>query len=159
MSIIAESILSQFVRGLNMTSDAVEKVPNSKWNDGAEKWFFSLTAYHIVETLDFYSRNDHEGMIWGKRAGFSWEDKESIEKDILPKITKDLVLEYILETEEKLSDLLKNTSDQDLLEKDAFHWFSCILEKLQYALRHTAYHCGELALALRNWDSPHVSWK
>ncbi len=141
-----------------MTKEAVENVPDSKWNTGTEKWFFSLTAYHIVETLDFYSRDDHEGMIWGKRAGYSWDEMKSIEKDILPKITKELVFDYIRETEHKLSNLLKQTPDKELLETDAFHWFSCILEKLQYALRHTVYHCGELALALRNWDLKHINW-
>lgn len=159
MTTIAESILRQFFKGLEMTKVAIENVPDSKWNEGPEKWYFSQTAYHIVETLDFYLRDDHEGMVWGKRAGYSWTDDIDVKKDILPKIPKELALTYITEVEEKLSSILTNLSDKDLLKKDGFHWFSCILEKLQYALRHSAQHCGELSLALRTWDSPHVKWK
>ena len=158
MPVVVESIVNQFFKGLEMTKEAIENVPDSKWNDGTEKWFFSLTAYHIVETLDFYMRSDHEGMVWGARADYSWENMSSIEKDILPKLSKELVLEYISEIENNLSSVLKTTSDKDLLGKDGFHWFSSILEKLQYALRHTAYHCGELAIALRTWDAPHIKW-
>jgi hypothetical protein len=158
MTVLTDSILTQFLKGLEMTKDAVDIVPTSKWHEGYGKWFFSLTAYHIVETVAFYSRDEHEGMVWGARADYSWENMSSIEKDILPKITKEIVVEYISEIESKLSSLLKTTSDKDLLGKDGFHWFSCILEKLQYALRHTAYHCGELANALRTWDSPRIKW-
>lgn len=159
MTVLTDSILNQHLKSLEMTKDAIENVPDSKWHDGYEKWFFSLTAYHIVETIAFYSRDDHEGMVWGERAGYSWEKVDDIENQILPKISKELVLEYISEIEDKLSSILKSTLDKDLLEKDGFHWFSSILEKLEFALRHTAYHCGELALALRIWDSQHIKWK
>ena len=97
--------------------------------------------------------------MWGTRAGYTWKKEANIEKDILPKITKELVISYIAEVEENLASLLDGISDDQLLEKDGFHWFSCVLEKLQYALRHTAQHCGELSIALRSWGVPHVKWK
>ncbi len=142
-----------------MTRDAIKNVPDSKWNDGPGNWFFSLNAYHIVETLEFYLRSVPKGMVWGERANYSWNDVKDIESEILPKITKELVLTYIEEVEENLSHKLAKTSDDKLLVTDEFKGFSSILEKLQYALRHTAQHCGELSLALRSWDSPHTKWK
>jgi hypothetical protein len=84
---------------------------------------------------------------------------KKIEDDILPKITKDIVNSYITDVEESLSTLIDGISDDQLMEKDGFHWFACIFEKLQYTLRHTAQHCGELSIALRSWGVPHVKWK
>jgi hypothetical protein len=142
-----------------MTRDAVEKVPDSKWHDGPEKWFFSQTAYHTVETIIFYIGSNPDDMNWGGRAGYSWYEGIDIRKDIVPKITKDLVLSYIQEVEKELKSLFAGMSEETLLNKDGFHWFACVLEKLQYALRHTAHHCGELSLALRQWGEPHNRWK
>jgi hypothetical protein len=159
MTVLTDSILTQFFKGLEMTKEAIENVPDSKWHDGHGKWFFSLNAYHIVETIAFYSQSEYEGWVWGERAGYSWEDVKSIKDEILPKITKELVITYIGEVEVSLSSLLDESADEDLLKKDGFHWFSCVLEKLQYTLRHTAQHCGELSLALRSWDAPRVKWK
>ncbi len=159
MTILSQSILNQFLKGLEMTKDAIEYVPDSKWHDGYEGWFFSLNSYHIVETIAFYLQSDHEGWVWGTRAGFSWDNMKKIEDDILQKITKDIVNSYIAEVEESLSTLLDGISDDQLMEKDGFHWFVCIFEKLQYTLRHTAQHCGELSIALRSWGIPHVKWK
>ncbi|MFW9769839.1 MAG: hypothetical protein ACFFEM_13535, partial [Candidatus Thorarchaeota archaeon] len=68
MTVLANSLLNQYLRALDMTKDAVEMVPDSRWHDGPEKWFYSLTTYHIVETIEFYLRDDHEGMVWGERA-------------------------------------------------------------------------------------------
>jgi hypothetical protein len=158
MTVISESILNQFLKGLEMTKDAVDFVPTSKWHEGYGKWFFSLNAYHTVETIEFYFRDDPKGMKWGGRAGFSWDDVKEIKDDVLPMITKDLVLEYIEEVKESLSTKLQDSTDEQLLKNDKFKGFSCILEKLQYALRHTAQHCGELAYALRTWNAPRVKW-
>ncbi|MHA2159357.1 MAG: hypothetical protein ACXABE_10700 [Candidatus Thorarchaeota archaeon] len=159
MSILSQSILNQFLRALEMTHDAIKNVPDSKWHDGHGKWFFSLNAYHNVETIEFYLRDDPKGMKWGSRAGFSWDDVKDIQNDILPKISKGLVEEYIEEVKEVLSTKLHDATDDYLLGNDNFKGFLCVLEKLQYALRHTAQHCGELSLALRSWDSPHSKWK
>jgi hypothetical protein len=159
MTVLSDSILHQYLRALEMTKDAVELVPDSRWHDGPEKWFFSLTTYHIVETIEFYIRDDPEGMRWGKRAGYSWNEGAKIEEDILPKITKSMVLSYITEVGDDLRNMFSNMTDKTLLQKDGFHWFSCVLEKLQYALRHSAHHCGELSVMLRNWELPHFKWK
>ncbi|MHA2047555.1 MAG: DinB family protein [Candidatus Thorarchaeota archaeon] len=159
MSILSQSILNQFLKALEMTHDAIKNVPDSKWHERYGKWFFSLNAYHNVETIAFYIRNDPKGMKWGERAGFSWDDVKEIENDILPKINKDLVVEYIEDMKEALSTLLQDPADDFLLGNDSFRGFSCVLEKLQYALRHTAQHCGELSLALRSWGAPHTKWK
>ncbi|MFW9813170.1 MAG: DinB family protein [Candidatus Thorarchaeota archaeon] len=159
MTVLANSLLNQYLRALDMTKDAVEMVPDSRWHDGPEKWFYSLTTYHIVETIEFYLRDDHEGMVWGERAGYSWSEDIKIKDEILPKITKTMVLSYVSEVEEALHQFFSNISDDALLQKDRFHWFSCVLEKLQYALRHSAHHCGELSVMLRNWGVPHFKWK
>ncbi|MFW9795174.1 MAG: hypothetical protein ACFFEE_12770 [Candidatus Thorarchaeota archaeon] len=158
MASITESITSQFKSGLKMVKDAIENVPDSRWHDGSGKWFFSQTVYQILEAMDFYLGSKHEEMKWGKRAGYVWVEDIDIKKDILPKLTKELVEEYLSEIQNKLTSVLGKASEDSLLKKDGFDWFSCVLEKLQYALRHTAHHCGELNLMLRIWDAPTIKW-
>jgi hypothetical protein len=98
-------------------------------------------------------------MEWGKRAGYSLENVKDIKKDILPKITKELVLNYLQEIEDRVKSFLSNSSVESLLEKDSFHWFSSVLSKFIYSLRHTTYHVGELARVLREWECDLLHWE
>ena len=124
-------------------------------------WSFSQTVYHIVETADFYIGDTPEGMEWGKRAGFSWEDDD--EKTILKRIsslTKEYLLEYLDEIEIEVSQFLEESSEQDLFGTDEFdHGNLLILKKMLYLLRHNLHHIGELNKVLRDTDSTRIMWE
>ena len=158
-AIMKQSIKSQFESSAAMLHDAVSNVDDERWHDGIGKWYFSLTAYHIVETMRFYNGSNPEEMKWGERAGFSWGKNTNIENDVLPLITKELVLEFLEEVEEELSGRLNSLSLQDLLEKDDFHWFKCVFEKYIYLLRHNMHHIGEMVRTLREWGQEPAKWR
>ena len=156
---ISRILLNQFQDKWRMLKQTIEKIPEEKIHNGKGDWTYSWNIYHIIETADFYIRDTHEDMVWGKRAGVDW-DKDSKDKIIEKKteITKDFLLDYIEEIDKKIIDVLTNLSDEDLMKKDGFYWFDTILDKLIYLLRHNHHHIGELALALREWDCERVSW-
>jgi hypothetical protein len=141
-----------------MLRNAVENVPDKKWHNGFAEWYFSLTAFHIVETMEFYLRDNPDGMKWGARAGFDWDKVEDKEKDILPKITKKLVIDYLDDMEKRLDETLTSTNDQKISSKDGFHWFKSVFEKYIYLLRHNMHHNGELSKTLRDWECERSKW-
>ena len=158
-AIIKDALLEQYKSSCAMLRDAVEKVTSDKWHKGTGEWHFSLTAYHVVETMRFYNGSDPEEMKWGERAGFSWNKDMVIENDVLPLITKELVLEFLGEVESELSSRLSGLSLQDLVEKDGFHWFTCVFEKYMYLLRHNMHHIGEMVRTLREWGQGPAKWR
>ena len=155
---IGIALLNQFAASWKMIRQAIECVPDEFWHKGVNQWFFSILAYHIVETADYYASSDPKAMTWGQRAGYDWEDVKDIEKDVLPRITKDLVLSYLKDVEEQIDNLLSSMSNDAFFNKDGFDRFSSILEKLVYLLRHNMFHIGELFRALREWGCERPKW-
>jgi uncharacterized damage-inducible protein DinB len=138
---------------------AVENVPDDKWHERGKDWYFSLTVYHIVETMEFYLGENPDTMTWGAKAGFNWEEADDKEKDILPKITKKLVMMYLDEVETLAKNTITTLSIETLSSKDGFHWFKSVLEKLLYLLRHNMHHIGELSKTLRDWECKRAKWE
>ena len=151
-------LLNQFESSWKMLRAALENIPDERWHDGTGDWHFSYNAYHIVETMDFYIHDNPEMMKWGGKAGYHWEKGVDVEKEILPKITKDIVVTYLDEMEKKVSKALSSMDMETLNTKDGFHWFNSVFEKLVYLLRHNMHHIGELSKTLRDWNCLHVNW-
>ena len=144
-----------------MIRKAIEQIPDKKWSQGIEgdkEWFYSLRVYHCIETAEFYSRDTHQGMLWGARLGkVNWWET-STHKEVAESIIKGDTLVYLSEISQYIESYLKRVTDDQLLEKDGFHWFSSILEKYQYLLRHNTYHLGELTMQLRAQSCDRIKW-
>ena len=154
----AFGLARQYVGMWNMLRQGIEKIPDEQWTFGKNKWFYSLRVYHIIETAEFYARDTHEGMQWGKRLGkVNWWETMSHE-EVAGLITKKDALDYIGETEKNLTKLFKAYTDKDLLKEDDFHWFSSIYEKFLYCLRHNSFHIGELAYSLYGLECARIEW-
>lgn len=142
-----------------MLMQGIEKIPDGEWHYGRDKWFYSLRVYHIIETSEFYARDTPEGMQWGKHLGqVNWKEEMSLKK-AAKLITKKEVIKYLGEMKRRITKQLKALSDEDLLKKDGFHWFSGIYEKYVYLLRHSNFHIGELAYALRTLECDRIEWE
>lgn len=155
---LVKGLMRQYQSSWKMLRTAIDNVPDEKWHNGSEGWFFSLNAYHIVETMEFYMNDNPDKMKWGNRAGFNWDKVEDKEKDVLPKITKGLVLAYLDEIEELVTKTITSMSVEQLEAKDGFHWFESVLEKYLYLLRHNMHHNGELSKTLRDWGCKRSKW-
>jgi hypothetical protein len=154
----AAVLLSQYQSTWKMIRAAIENVPNIHWTYTVGKWYYATTIYHIIETMDFYLRDDPDSMNWGKRAGFRWDDVKDVEKDVLPLISPDLVTSYLSEMEEKFTSFLTNATEDTLLKKDGFHWIENVYQKFLYLLRHNQHHIGELTIVLRKVEADPIKW-
>lgn len=141
-----------------MIRAAIKNIPEEKWTISEGEWYYAYTLYHIIETMDFYSREDHEGMVWGKRAGYKWDDVTDVKEEILHLISRELVTSYLSEMEEKLSGFLSTIVEDAFFEKDGFYWFESVYQKFIYLLRHTQHHLGELAVTLRKFETEPIKW-
>jgi hypothetical protein len=155
-------ILSQeFHNSWNMLRQAIENITEEFWMTAINDWSFSWNIYHIIETAEFYSRNTPLGMEWGERAGINWEmdTEEEINKKKL-RITKEFLLNYLEEIEDKITNILTNTKDDDFFKTDEFDQGTLyVFEKFVYLLRHNMHHIGELNKALRDSNNQRISWR
>ena len=150
---IMDSIKRQYASAWNMVRQAIDNVPDEDWRATYGEWCFAITAYHIVETFDFYSRSSPDGFKWGGR--FDVAKKGGYEPRNMP--NKNEVLDYLGEMEERTAKVLTEPEISPE-KKDDSPWFNSVLEKLLYALRHTMFHTGELALALRDREHKKLKW-
>ncbi len=151
-------LLKQFQSSMKMLRTALENIPDDRWHDGTGDWYFSYNAYHVVETMNFYIQDSPDKMKWGDRAGYHWEKGIDVEKEILPKITKEIVTDYLRDIEELVTKTLSSMTMENLIANDEFHWFESVFEKLIYLLRHNMHHIGELSKTLRDWGSKTAKW-
>lgn len=150
---IVDSITRQFASAWDMVRQALDNIPNEDWRVTYGEWCYATAAYHIVETFDYYSQGSPDGFDWGGR--FDVAKKGGYEPQNMPE--KNEVLKYLGEMEKRTETVL-TMPEIPLEQKDEFPWFHSVLEKLLYALRHTVFHTGELALALRTRECKKLKW-
>lgn len=157
---VGNNILAQFDQSWKMLSEAIDNAPDDLWIELKNDWCYAANVFHIIESVDFYSKEDKAGMEWGKRIGIDWskDSKEEVNKK-RQKISKDLNRNYLAEIKEKLEKIFKNTSDYVFLQADNFKYFSSNLERQIYSLRHAAHHIGELNKALREHGYKRIKWQ
>jgi hypothetical protein len=97
------------------------------------------TAYHIVETAEFYSSETPDGFPWAHRFGYDWEADVGTKR--LP--TQDAILSYLADVRPKVEAWLNSA---DLSASDAaFPWTGgSLLDRALYLLRHNHHHVGEM---------------
>ncbi|MFX0168590.1 MAG: hypothetical protein ACFE89_04440 [Candidatus Hodarchaeota archaeon] len=160
-SLLAFSLARQFWGIWGMTRQAIAQIPDSEWPHGVEvdhEWFYSLRVYHLIETIEFYSKDTPKGMQWGARLGtVNWWETIS-HKEAAERITKATATAYMNEIAEHLDKHLRSVTDEELMGKDEFHWFASVLEKFQYVIRHSSFHLGELAMYLRDQSCERMKW-
>ena len=169
---IAEHLIEQYDRSWNMLLQAIEKVPDEKWTasiepvkkpwtetKGMNVWYFSSVVYHTIQTVEFYTYDNPDDMMWGGRiGGIDWKTESP--EVTASRVMKEDMLKYLEETKSNLNNKLRSFSEDELFEKDGFkEWQASRLAKFIYTLRHSMWHIGELGRALRDWDCERIIWK
>ncbi|MHA1907688.1 MAG: hypothetical protein ACW98Y_10375 [Candidatus Thorarchaeota archaeon] len=154
----AQQLLSQYESTWKMTRAAIGNIPDEIFTLFEKDWSYAITVYHIIETMDFYSRDDPDTMEWGKKAGYSWDNVNDIKEDILPLISRELLLNYLVEMEQKITKFLTSVLEGDFFERDGFHMFESVYQKYLYLLRHNQHHLGELGVTLRRLKAERIKW-
>jgi hypothetical protein len=164
--VLIEGLIRQFEGSFKMLEQAIRNIPESKWNESDAGWTYSWVAYHSVEGTDALSRIGQKDFTWLNKIGLTWDQidfsKNEFVTKILPRITKEFVLDYFKEVRTSTIDRLNSLTDENLTDIEVCGWseglFNTVLERLIYLLRHQHQHCGELALALRTWACDRLEW-
>ncbi|MFW9888962.1 MAG: hypothetical protein ACFFER_12315 [Candidatus Thorarchaeota archaeon] len=167
-----EQLKTQFHSSWDMLRQAILNVPNEKWSAGligrGEPWvepeemnieYYSYIVLHLIESADFYSRDDTNEMKWGAAiGGIDW--KNETPQETASRISKETMLDYSKKIECQLENKLDSLSAKGLLEPDGFSKsYPNRLAKYLSLMRHTMFHIGELARVLRNYDCKRLSWE
>ncbi|MFW9802739.1 MAG: hypothetical protein ACFFFC_08820 [Candidatus Thorarchaeota archaeon] len=167
-----EQLKTQFDSSWDMIRQAIMNVPDEKWSTGligrGEPWlepeemnieYYSYVVLHLIESADFYSRDDPNNMKWGSAiGGIDW--KNETPQETASRISKEAMLDYAKKIESQLTKKLDSLSIEDLLEQDGFSKsYPNRLAKYLSLMRHTMFHIGELARVLRNYGCERLSWE
>ncbi|MFX0121272.1 MAG: DinB family protein [Promethearchaeota archaeon] len=158
---IGSILAKEFQNSWNMLRQALENITEENWFTKINDWSYSWNVFHIIETAEFYSRDTPIGMNWGERAGINWETNSEDEINRkLSNITKESLLPYLEEIENRILVILNTSTDDDFFKVDSFDQGNLfVLEKMIYLLRHNMHHIGELNKALRDSNCQRISWR
>ncbi|MHA2303239.1 MAG: hypothetical protein ACXACD_20035, partial [Candidatus Thorarchaeota archaeon] len=87
---MVEQLKAQFCSCWKMLRQAIKNVPDENWSAGLDHryetwvdtevmniWYYSYVVLHLIESAEFYSGDDTEGIVWGGAiGGIDWK-KES----------------------------------------------------------------------------------
>jgi hypothetical protein len=155
MSKIADALLSQFDRTWEMLRASIERLTDEQWRTAPnERMIPARWAYHAIGAAYRYARENQEDYDRIELAGVNRESPP----EAFP--SRQDMLTCLGQVEVKMRTLLNRLSDDELLGPTGFPWTGeSILEQMIYTLRHTQYHLGELAAALRFYGSNEAEWK
>jgi hypothetical protein len=137
---VSEIVVRQYERSWRMFEEAVGTFTAEEWRIGDVTYLTpARTAYHVIETAEFYSGDTPDGFPWAHRFGFDWEAE--VEAEALP--TQEDIMAYLEDVRPKVDAWLKSV---DLMAPDtACHWTGgTILDRAHYLVRHTHHHVGEM---------------
>ena len=154
---IGETLIGQFDRVWQTLREGIEKIPEEHWRSGEIDFLVpARQGHHAIQAVEFYARPEEKGFDGTARFGVHGAKAPA---DKLP--TQKQMLEYLEEIRERVSTLLGQMSDvQMLAPKKAFPWTGPnILARAVYTLRHTQAHIGELNSELRRRGLERAEWK
>jgi uncharacterized damage-inducible protein DinB len=156
--LLCDDLLDNYRKGIKLVAETIDQFDEEQWGKGID--FFQVPvkiAYHIVDCLDFYFREDPgKEYRWGHRfAGGWWELAE--EEQPAP----EAVLEYLQEIEERIVRHLTSLEDDDLVtpfDAEKQHGETRLGHYI-YGLRHTMHHHGALSILSLFYGNEASGWE
>jgi hypothetical protein len=150
-----ETIKSQYRASLAMLRQAVERCPDSLWENPEYSNPFWHVAYHVIFYTHFYLHPTEEDFVpWEKHRDGIVSLGDSVEGET--PYSREDVLEYLdlcLEQMEEQVDAI------DLEAASGFYWLPFDKLELQfYNIRHVQQHTGELCERLGAHGEIEVDW-
>jgi hypothetical protein len=155
--LLCDSLLDNYRKAIALVVEVTRQFDQEEWRKGIN--FFqvpSKIAFHIVDTLDFYFReNPDDGYKWGHRFGGAWWQ---LSDDVQP--SQEAVLEYLTVIEERIVQHFSLLDDASLVtpyDTKRQHG-ETRLGHYVYALRHTMHHHGAFSLLALYYGHEEGTW-
>ena len=144
-------IRSQYLSTLEMLKQAIEKCPETLWNDPTDKNKFWQVAYHALYYTHLY--------LQPAEKDFRPWDKHRAETDLAETgapYSKDEILEYLAFCQQQVKEQVPHLN---LDAESGFYWLPFDKAELQvYNIRHVQQHAGELMERLGSRTGIEVDW-
>ena len=147
---LCDAIEIQFEKTIKITRELIDSFSGKQWMQGISNFEVPVkVAYHIVDCLDFYFREDkNKKYLWGHRFDGSWEE---LADDAQP--SQKEVVQYLDDMALRIQIFFQRIDDGDL--STPYTENITILGHCIYAIRHTMHHQGALtALAVYHQCDP-----
>ncbi len=144
-------IRSQFLATLEMLQQAVEKCPDTLWDNPADKNKFWHVAYHALFYTHLYLQPTEQDFR-------PWAKQRKAHDLSLPAdpYSKEDVLEYLALCQQQV---IEQVPQLDLDAESGFYWLPFSKAELQiYNIRHLQQHAGELMERLGSRAGLDVDW-
>jgi hypothetical protein len=162
---LAELLLHQFEASLCTLYLAVERCPESCWNEPVAAWKYCQVAFHATFFADVYLQpSDDVDAV--KRQPFhlahqgdfrDYEEMEDRAQVLL--YEKPFVLEYLRDVRRKAQETISQESAEVLAGASGFRRRKCSRAELHvYNIRHIQHHAAQLILRLRLDTDVDVPW-
>jgi hypothetical protein len=164
MNDAVNSLLSQMESTWKMIEDAIDLIDSDNWLERYNQFSYGQRLYHLIETWEFYIRDDPEGMKWGYLIDLpedlSEDDWENAFNEKMNNLSPDKLKTYLGEIVNQTRNKLSGLSDQGLINEDGFKiWIPNRITKYIYLIRHSMWHLGELSLHLRMNNKSSIKWQ
>lgn len=155
--VLCNSLLNNYRTAITQVVEVTQQFDREEWLKGIN--FFQVPvkiAQHIVETLDYYFReNTEKEFKWGHRFGGGWWE---LSDEAQP--SQETILEHLKEIAERIERHFAQLDDSDLVtpydtEKQLGE---TRLGHYIYALRHTMHHHGAFSLLALYYGHPDGTW-
>jgi hypothetical protein len=144
-------VRSQYLATLEMLKAAIEKCPETLWDDPADKNKFWHVAYHALFYTHLYlqpTEQDFKPWVKHRQAHDLSEPAEPY--------SKDEVLEYLAFCQQQVIDQVPQLN---LDAESGFDWLPMNKAELQiYTIRHIQQHAGELMERLGSRAGIDIDW-
>ena len=147
---LCKDIAGQFELAIGLIEKTIPAFSKEQWMQGISHFEVPVkVAYHLIESLDFYFREDKEKERVS-RFGGEWDELPDEKQP-----SQQQLLEYLKEVEERIATYLDRISDKDLTSQ--YNKKRSLIGHLVYAVRHTMHHQGALtALAVYHKCDPDI---
>ena len=164
--ILKEASIRQLFATLDMTSDIIEKCPESYWNQKISGHVIWQLIYHPLFYVDFYS-NDLDKSIMHPAEDYRPSDiftenrpNSSLTDPGVVIPTKNQLKKFIGFLKTKTKELIMNATEEDLQQISSFEWLGMTkLECVLYYSRHLMEHVGQVSGYLRKDHGIVIKWK
>ena len=148
-------VKSQYRASLAMLRQAIERCPDSLWEDGDYSNPFWHVAYHVIFYTHFYLHPTEDDFVpWEKHRDEIVSLGDSAEGET--PYSREEILEYL---DLCLKQMEEQVDAMDLEAESGFYWLPFDKLELQfYNIRHVQQHTGELCERLGAQGEIEVDW-
>ena len=141
----------QYGAALDMLENALEKCPDSLWDDENKFWY---NAYHCLFFTDYYLSTDPDNFHPPEPYTMSEMDPSGLMPDRT--YTKEELISYLYFCRKKFRELIKQDIDKMSWNNGRRNY--SMTEHLLHSMRHVQHHTGQLNMMLGKIDHDLPKW-